>query len=335
MAPFFGRNDSIGDQFVVDWYDYDYTFGKERSIQSAMVDTNDQTPRIINRSSIWITAGKGIVLANTWAYNFEYPGIYNKSICAYAGGIYAFNASDGRTLWSRQTDTYVTSMTEKNGTVFYRTGDGKFSSASAGLAAGFAAAAVYLFFRFFLLGAVSRARSRLDKNENRNAIIDFIAANPGATLYEIAKELKINLGTVRYHLLVLSVNHKVISDKHGPKSVGYFVNGRRYSAEERLIMSLVRREQIRKLLAILSGRPGLANTDIATEMRLPESSVSRYLAELCGKGIVIKRKSDSGKLNYFIVERYMPIVTGTCSLTYGEGCSTYNHTYITASAGSK
>ncbi len=264
------------------------------------------------------------------------PGIYNNSICAYAGGIYAFDARDGRTLWSRQTDSYVTSMTEKNGTVFYRTGDGKFSSASVGLAAGFAAAAFYLFFRFFMLGAVSRARSRLDKNENRNAIFSFIAGNPGATLYEIAKELKINLGTVRYHLLVLSVNYKVIADRSGPKSVGYFVNGRRYSAEEKLIMSLMRREQIRKLLCILAGRPGLANMDIATEMRLPESSVSRYLAELYEKGIVEKRKSDSGKLNYFIMDRYTPVVAGMCPVAYTvEGHATYDHAGISVAVGSK
>ncbi len=335
MAPFFGRNYSIGDQFVVDGYDYDYTFGKDRSIQSAMVDPNDPTPRIVNRSSIWISAGKGIMLVDTWAYNFKYPDIYNESVCAYAGGIFAINSTDGRTLWSRQTDTYVTSMTEKNGTVFYRTGDGKYSSASVSLAAGFAAAAFYLLFRFFMLGAVSRARSRLDKNANRNTILDFIVRNPGATLYEIAKALGINLGTVRYHLLVLSVNHKVISNKNGPKSVGYFINDRRYSAEEKLILSLMRRGQIRKLLGILARQPVLANMDIAMEMGLPESSVSRYLAELYKWGIVEKRKSESGKLIYCIVEKYVPVVASVCPVSYAEGHGICNQTCISATAGNK
>ena len=65
------------------------------------------------------------------------------------------------------------------------------------------AAIVYLFFRCFVLGTVTRARSRLDKNKNRKAVLQFIVDTPGATAVDVARAQKMEPGHIRYHLLIL------------------------------------------------------------------------------------------------------------------------------------
>ncbi len=264
-----------------------------------------ETPGLKDHTEIRVVDGSDVTYVVYWAYNFMTPVVLNQSTCTYAGGICAVDDS-GRLTWSRSTDSWVTSVTEKNGTVYYKTYDGRFSAASADVATGFVLAAVYLFFRFFLFGAVSRARSRLDKNANRNMVLAFVVENPGASLYEIARALGMNVGTVRYHLLILSMNHKVSASGNSPKSVGYFACSRLYTDEEKLLMSMARREQVRALLGILSSQPGLTNAEIATEVGLAESAVSRYMIELNRRGIVAKRRMENGKLTYCIVEQFEP-----------------------------
>lgn len=263
-----------------------------------------------------IATSQDMVYFSYWAYSYEYPAFYGMANCTYAGGIYALD-KQGRLIWYKDTDSYVTSMTARNGTVYYQINGGKFSAAGTGMAAGIAAAAVYLFFRIFMMGAVSRARARLDQNDNRNSVLRFVAENPGATLYEIGRALGLNVGTARYHLLILTINHKLTVSKTGAKSVGYFASGRRYSGEEKLVMSMLRREHMKNLLENLIERPGLSNMEMARGLSLPDSSVSRNMTELYDKGIVTKRRSNSGKLAYFIADDFRPVV----SALLADGCA--------------
>lgn len=268
-----------------------------------------ETPGIKNRSAIRTMSEGDVVYVNYWAYSYAYPFLFDNSTCVYAGGIAALD-SNGKLLWSRQTDSYVTSMTAKNGTIYYRTNDGRFSSTGMDLAAGFALAAGYLFFRFFVLGAVSRARARVDRNENRALVLEYIAGSPGATLYETARGLGMNVGTVRYHLFILSVNHKVKVSKDRSKHVRYFVNRGGYTDDDMLVMSLMKREQIGKLLNILMSSPGVSNADISLALGLPDSAVSRYMRELADRGVVEKRRSANGRLSYVLEDRFRDAIAG-------------------------
>jgi predicted transcriptional regulator len=275
------------------------------------------SPGLTSRSMIQVTIRANAVYVVNWAYNYVNPFIFDNSTCVYAGGICALD-SNGKILWSRETDSYVTAMTEKNGTIFYSTGDGRLSSTGVDMAAGFALAAAYLFFRFFMLGAVSRARTRLDQNQNRARLLDFIAGNPGATLYEMARVLGMNVGTVRYHLLILSVNHKVRTSKDRKKYVRYFTNRGAYTEDEMVVLTLLKREHVGRLIDIMISCPGTSNRELSLATGLPDSVVSRYMRELAGQGIIEKRRQENGRLSYVLVERYKNAVSSVRSQDNAE-----------------
>ena len=274
---------------------------------------------ISSGSSSSVLAGQNNIYLSYLTYNYEYPAFIGKSNCTYAGGIYAIGR-DGRLVWSKPLDSYVTSTVEKNGTVYYRMSDGKFSAARTGLAAGTIFAAAYVLLRVLGLGTVARARSRLDKNENRSCIIKLVESHPGLTLHEIARLAGINVGTVRYHLLILSLNHKISTFDDGDKFVRYFRNSKTYSDDEMLIISLARRVNVRRLMVFIADSQGLPNAEIAKQLDIPESAVSKQMRILAARDVVVKAANTGEKQAYHINDRFLPIIKSQVKVIgqYGE-----------------
>ncbi len=153
---------------------------------------------------------------------------------------------------------------------------------------------------FFNTPYVSRARSQVHQNENRNTILNFISGNPGSTLYDISKSLSMNLGTVRYHLMILDINHLVATYHDGARRIRYFTNNNSYSGDQMKIISLLKREPTSKLLGALAGNTAMSNANITVKSGLSYSDVNRYLKELVSGDIVIKEPAGSGKYLYRI-----------------------------------
>jgi predicted transcriptional regulator len=260
--------------------------------------------KVYNRHDVSVLPGSDRVYVSVYNFNYEYPIIFGESKSSYVMGIYALDMN-GRPVWQQSTDSYVTAMADRNGTLFYSTQDGKISAAKIDLATGIAlAAAVYLFFRFFLLGAVSRARARIDKNENRNEVLKYIYAHPGSTLYEIARGIEMNLGTARYHVLILGVNHRIVAQRADNKYVRFFPNSNSFSQDEQVILSFIRREPTRKVLGLLLEKPGLTNVDLSRELDIAESTISKYIKELTAKDILDKDPLPGGRFAYSIKQQY-------------------------------
>jgi len=251
-----------------------------------------------------VLPGEGRVYVSYYDYNYEYPIVPGQSQCVYASGVSAVD-STGRQMWQQQTGSPVTTMAERNGTLFYSTMDGRTSAVKTDLAAGVTVALVsYVFIRFFMFGAVSRARSRLDKNENRNIVLKFIAEHPGSTLYEIARGVSMNLGTARYHVLILGINHRITSQKADNKYVRFFLNSNTYSKEEQVLLSFIRREPTRKVLGLLLEKPGLTNVDMSRDLDIAESTISKYIKELSSREIIMKEPMPGGRFAYSIRKEY-------------------------------
>jgi predicted transcriptional regulator len=227
------------------------------------------------------------------------PALIGRSRICYASGVAALDR-DGKVLWNRPLDSMLTGMAAGNVTVYYGTRDGGLSAVRTNVAVGFTlTAALYLFFRFFMVGAVSRARSRINDNENRNRVLKLIKAQPGNTMYDIARLLGMNAGTVRYHLLILGLNHRIVTFRDR-KYVRYFGNANAYTEEDRAIMSLLRRDRARGLLAALLERDRMSNVELAHALGVTEPAVSGYMRELAGKGIVIRDVTPGGSVLYSI-----------------------------------
>lgn len=188
--------------------------------------------------------------------------------------------------------------------------------AAVATAGGVAATAVaYTFVKFFGIGAVARAKDRLDKNDNRTKLMKFIIDNPGVTLHDISHILGMNVGTVRYHLLILGLNHKIVSSKFDEKFVRYFPNSGAYTKDERLALSLVRRDGVRKLLSLLLEKPGLSNLELSKQLDMRDNAVSRYIKELSERGVVSKEATNGGMSLYYIKEEYKNIIAGMMERT--------------------
>ena len=231
--------------------------------------------------------GKNTVYVSFESASFEYPLVYNESKCVYYSGIYAFD-KNGSLLWSKPTSSFASSMEAGNGTIYYATRGGQLSMTQFSLAGIALLAVAYFFVRFFLFGAVARARSRIDKNQNRNEVLEFIVRHPGLTMSEISRDMHMNIGTVRYHLFILRMNHRIAENKADGKSIRYFTNSGSYSKDEQSIVSMMRRGPVRKMLSLLMEKPGLSNGELSKAMGMGESAVCKYTKELVNKGVILR-----------------------------------------------
>jgi predicted transcriptional regulator/outer membrane protein assembly factor BamB len=254
--------------------------------------------------------GGKVTYLNYYLATYESPIIYDRSKCIYARSIYAID-ENGNMLWSKPVSGLVTAMAANNSTFYYGTNDGRIGTVTgSSLVAGIALiATLYLFFRFFVIGTISRAKAKLDNNKNRNTVLQYIVDNPGVTAVDVSKALKMNLGTTRYHLFILTANHRIITHKEDSKFLRYFTNAGKYSEKERSLLSLMRREPLKRILKTLAERPGLSNLELAKELNVSTAAVHDNVNELYTRGIVTKDAQGDRGYGYAIKEEYCPYIT--------------------------
>ena len=109
---------------------------------------------------------------------WDSPVVYDNSSYTYYSAIYALD-SDGRLVWQKPMDSFLTAAAANNSTIYYGTNGGGISVSAIEVVAGLAiAGSILLIFKFFVLGSVTRARSKIDKNDNRNRAYRFIVERP-------------------------------------------------------------------------------------------------------------------------------------------------------------
>lgn len=246
---------------------------------------------------------------------WDEPVVYNMSTYTYYSALYALD-KDGKLVWQKPMDTFVTAAAANNTTIYYGTNGGGISVSTIEVVAGLAiAASVLLFIKFFALGSVTRARSRLDKNDNRNKVYRFIAERPGSTLYETSKEMGLNIGTLRYHLMILSLNHRIVTYNDDGKFVRYFTNSNTYGKEDQMVISLLRRDSMGKILKLILESGEMTNGKLCGKLGLPESAISKYLSELTRKGIISKAPEQGVRASYSVKKEHVDRLSNAIKLT--------------------
>jgi predicted transcriptional regulator len=258
---------------------------------------------------IIVSEGKSLVYVSYYNRISEDPVVFNRSRCAYVNEIYALDGN-GSLAWKIPVDGRVVKMAPGNNTVYYDIFNRGIGGKTAGtVAAGVALSAIaYVFIKFFAFGTVARARTRLDSNENRNRVLRYIVDHPGVTAVDIVREADMNMGTIRYHLLILALNHKIVTHRDNSKFLRYFKNSGAYTAAEKDLLSLMRRKPMLKILNVLLEKQRLSGPDIAKELNISNTAVNRHVAELYEKGIVEKHPAIEKGYEYTIkAERYQSV----------------------------
>ncbi|MCK4269100.1 MAG: winged helix-turn-helix transcriptional regulator [Methanogenium sp.] len=113
-------------------------------------------------------------------------------------------------------------------------------------------------------------------NQNRKTIFEYVSENPGCTIAEASENLRINRGSVKYHIMKLNAESKITTVKTG-KFTRLFKNSGVFDKDEKVIASYLRNKTSRMLLLSILENPGITNQDLAEIFNLDKSTIHWYL----------------------------------------------------------
>lgn len=144
---------------------------------------------------------------------------------------------------------------------------------------------------------ISRIRNVL-KSKNRLLLLDYIKDHPGCTITDLTKGTGINRGSVKYHLLMLLAERKIV-EKKSSKMTHLFANGG-MQLEKKQIYGYIRNPAKKQILSEIRSHPGICNKEIAEHLQLGKSTVHWHLQQLLEEKMVVGRW-DGRNTNYVLV----------------------------------
>lgn len=140
--------------------------------------------------------------------------------------------------------------------------------------------------RFAALGAATPLvhLSTDDASEVRDAIVGYLAATPGAHFSKLRDDLKLGTGETQHHLRRLE-DDAVIEHRKDGEYKRYFPAGR-FSPFEQRALGYLRRETPRRMLIELLKSPEVSGSEIAENVSVSPSTVSKYAAGLETAGML-------------------------------------------------
>lgn len=132
-------------------------------------------------------------------------------------------------------------------------------------------------------------RNVLD-NQVRKAAYACIRENPGIHMAALARLLRTNIGTVRYHVEVLCRTGKVAAGQNG-KKVRYYANGGTCSDLEKKVTGYLTEGPKSAILDVVVQHPGSTRKDIASSLAMSGPDISWHMRTLIEDGIVRSERS--------------------------------------------
>jgi predicted transcriptional regulator len=155
------------------------------------------------------------------------------------------------------------------------------------------------FFGFFkVIPLILGKTEHVFKNQKRKNIMKYVNGNPGCTIAEISKDLKINRGSLKYHLLILKVDNKISYLKAG-KFTRVFKNNGNWEKNDKILASHLRNDTGKLLLLAILENPGMTNQGLAESFQLDKSTVHWYTEKFSNDGII--RFESEGKYKKYSV----------------------------------
>jgi predicted transcriptional regulator len=136
--------------------------------------------------------------------------------------------------------------------------------------------------------------------ENRRRIFQHITENPGTHLRRISRDMDMTIGTLRHHLEYLE-KHDIVSSMMENNLKVYF-NAKNNGSEHRNVAPLLQQKRFRDLLLYVLVHPGVTPTEMAENLELKSSTLSKYNAILEKRGLVRYEKEGRNKRFYLVGE---------------------------------
>ena len=126
---------------------------------------------------------------------------------------------------------------------------------------------------------------RFIENQNRQSIFKYISDNPCTTTTEISRNLGINRGTLRYHLMMLKKRNRVILYKSRGK-IHYFLNESTYGEKEKAVLAALKNDKHRMIISEILNCGQITHETLAKKIGVSAPTINWHIRHLKEEGIV-------------------------------------------------
>ncbi|HVL87201.1 MAG TPA: winged helix-turn-helix transcriptional regulator [Candidatus Thermoplasmatota archaeon] len=176
---------------------------------------------------------------------------------------------------------------------------GRLSFAGMVLLGGGMAAAAYL--AVSVLGTKFVTAQNVLENDARRELYEYIKTNPGTHLRATAAALGLSTTNALWHLRKLEQSNLVNSKRLEGYKVFYPVEGGLEAKRMGLAMAVLRNENARQILELISQEPAAHQREMARRLSLNHGTIRWHLKKLSAVGLVLELRKDHVS-QYFISE---------------------------------
>jgi predicted transcriptional regulator len=145
------------------------------------------------------------------------------------------------------------------------------------------------------LGQRRISRKNALEHDTRRAAYLCIRENPGINHASLSRKLRVNIGTLRYHIEILCETGQILSE-HDHGLLRYYINSRAAREGKRGVYPL--NETRERMLDLLGRNPGMMRKEVASALGITGASVTWHMALLIRDGVV-RREQDGRMVRYF------------------------------------
>jgi Uncharacterized protein conserved in archaea len=136
-----------------------------------------------------------------------------------------------------------------------------------------------------------------DTNPKLEEIVSYITENPGCLESEIAEDLSLKRGTLRYYIARLESAKRIHTIKKGRIKGIFHVT---YSkAEDQKLLDMHKRNETRKkMIDIITKKPGITGQELSSDLNIDKSTVHWHIKELHTDELINFEKDGRAKRYY-------------------------------------
>lgn len=144
------------------------------------------------------------------------------------------------------------------------------------------------------------------ENETRYAVYTCILENPGVRMRSLSRTLGVNIGTLRYHVVVLCRMGRIVAEQN-TGGMRYYVSTNTCSDLEKKLAGYLNEHPKIRMINLILQHPGIVRKGIASRLIMSGPNVTWHMRSLTREGIV-RSERDGRNVRYYLcpdVEEYI------------------------------